>query len=187
MGVLSGVIAGIIYTILQAIVFIFVLVATPIDMFKPKNNNFWITIPGWSPAGRGSCYTMWGYKTDCSSTKYTSKGTAAFGCGRRRNNMNGAAAFAIISIFLTLVALVFGILLICKCLGAIVPLILSIIAMVTILISWACVAGVYTQGFCGGNPYKTNMKYGAGFGLLVTAWCLEVILVIFLIVFCIAC
>lgn len=173
MGMISSFVGGIIFTAIQAIVFLFVLVATPTSQFNAR--------------GGGGCFTLWGYKLDCGSTKYNARGTAAFGCGHRRNNMNGGAAFAIFSIFTTLVALIFGVLMICRipC-SFIIPLVFTILSVATILVSWACVAGVYTTNMCSGTlsygKFSSWTTYGAGFGLMVTAWCLEVIAVVVLLV-----
>ncbi|EPY38974.1 amastin-like surface protein-like protein [Angomonas deanei] len=95
--------------------------------------------------------------------------------------MNAGAAFAIISIFVTLVALIFGIFMIVKIKCAVfIPLVLVAVSLVTILIAWACPASMKTSSICG---WKWDyMHYGAGFGLMVTAWVLELLNLVFLII-----
>jgi hypothetical protein len=172
MGLLPPFIGAIIFCVLQFIVFLFVLVSTPIDQLKYKSTS--------------GCWTFFGYKSRCSNTKLSATGTAAFGCAHRRDNMNGGAAFAIISIFTTLAAFIFGLLMLLHIACAVlIPLLLTCLSVVTILISWACIAGVYTERMCGDSLIATKMSdfmdYGAGFGLMVTAWCLQIVNVVVLV------
>lgn len=174
MGGTPSLIGAFIFTALQAIVFLFVVIATPIAMFRGY----------WGPG----CYTLWGAKADCGSTKYIARGIDAFGCGQRRNNMNGGAAFAIVSIVTTLVALICGVSILCKspC-STLITIIFTALSVATILIAWACVAGVYNNIMCGrngvpGTRFGYYLRYGAGFDLLVTAWCVEVVNLVILIV-----
>ncbi|CAD2221611.1 amastin-like surface protein-like protein [Angomonas deanei] len=104
--------------------------------------------------------------------------------------MNAGAAFSIISIATTLVALIFGILMIIKikCI-IIVPFVFVSLSIVTILITWATVASTKSLKMCGidGAKYAPQKyaTYGAGFALMVTAWCLQVLnLVLLIIVAC---
>lgn len=92
------------------------------------------------------------------STKYTAHGVAAFGCGQRRNNMTGAAVFAIVSIIVALVLVVWGLLMVLRvCQSFLLPLILSLVGTATLLVYWACVAGVYNNKMCGG--YKGEEQW----------------------------
>ncbi|KAK7199375.1 amastin-like surface protein-like protein [Novymonas esmeraldas] len=168
MGLIPPFIGAVVFTVLQFIVFLFVIVATPVAQFDPKSGS--------------GCWTLFGFKNSCGSPGLDRTGTAAFGCVQRRNNMNGGAAFAIISIFTTLVALVFGVLMLLRISCAVfLPLLFTCLSVITILISWACVAGAYSIKMC--NVYFYNgVNYGAGFGLMVTAWCLQVINVVVLVV-----
>lgn len=168
MGLIPSFTGSVIYTVLQFIVFLFVFIATPISQLDSI-----------SSAG---CYTLFGYKADCSSSHYNARGTSAFGCVARRDSMNSGAAFAIISIFVTLGALIFGLLMLLRIPCAVcIPMILTAISTITITISWACVAGVHERVICGWRwGYTTH--YGPGFGLMVTAFCLEFINLILLLV-----
>ncbi|KPA79186.1 amastin-like surface protein-like protein [Leptomonas pyrrhocoris] len=173
MGLLPPFVGAVIFCALQFTVFLFVLVSTPIDQLKFK--------------GSDACWTFFGAKIKCSNAKRSATGIEAFGCAHRRNNMNGGAAFAIFSICTTLAALVFGILMLLRIPCAVlIPLILTCLSVLTILISWACVAGVYSERMCStstSNGVKASafMDYGAGFGLMVTAWCLQIINVVVLV------
>ncbi|CAJ1025785.1 Amastin surface glycoprotein, putative [Leishmania lindenbergi] len=161
MSTLHPLIGAIISTALQFLVFLFVLVATPISQFE-------------SVMGPG-CFTLFGFKSHCSSLSVDTTGTAAFGCAQRRNNMNGGAVFAIISLFTTLAALVLVVMLLLR-IPCTVPfaLLFAALSVFTILISWACVAGAFTIKMCGDRWSNFAMKYGPGFGLMVTAWCLQI-------------
>lgn len=142
-----------------------------------------------------TCLTMWGAKAKCSCGNYIGTGKAAFGCATRRNNMNGAAAFAVFSLALLLTILVLSGLTIAGGLRipTMVPPILSAVATATLLVSWACVAGVYSIHMCkvdleslldgdltstadayDGKLMNMGFQFGAGFGLLVTGWVLQV-------------
>ncbi|CAJ1043374.1 putative Amastin surface glycoprotein [Leishmania shawi] len=159
MSALHPLIGAIISMALQFLVFLFVLVAIPISQFE-------------SVLGPG-CFTFFGFKSHCSSLSVDTTGTAAFGCAQRRNNMNGGAVFAIISLFTTLAALVLAVMLLLR-IPCMTPfaLLFAGLSVFTILISWACVAGAFTIKMCGDRWSNFAMKYGPGFGLMVTAWCL---------------
>lgn len=146
---------------LHFIIFCFVLIATPIDVFVHRKG-----------AEYTNCASMFGWK-ECGVNGISS----GFNCGIK-SNMGAAAAFAIISIFITCFS--FSALLLTMCNRFSRPpliLVLDGIACFTILISWACVAGVYNQGTCNTlllRSIMVNYKYGASFGLMVTSWVLEV-------------
>lgn len=137
-----------------------------------------------------SCFTMWGFKWDCGSTTYNARGTAAFGCGQRKNNMTGAAVFAIVSIAFVLVAFLYGLLLVLGCCrGYLLPAIMTLIAVATLLVCWACVAGVYNNNMCNctgcamsGKLKNNGYAYGPGFALIVSAWCFQVVNCVFVFV-----
>ncbi|KAK7196204.1 Amastin surface glycoprotein [Novymonas esmeraldas] len=160
--------------VLEAIVFILTVVGTPIDVFRSRAPAF---------AGVRACYSMWGSKRcgnyRANSPKSTFKGFPSSGIEK---TMNAASAFAIISIFLTLVAMVLTVLLVCKCIFRVIPGIFSVLAFVTLLVCWACMAGAYNKSYGPGLRIKRGYSYTGGFGLIVAAWCLqtvEMILVFF--------
>lgn len=149
--------------IVQFIVFLFVLVATPVDAFRVKRNSF-----------TADCFSMWGRKRCGNHRVIRGLSNKGFGCSGVRSLMDAAAAFAIISIIVTLAALALAIL---NFIGVfrianIVALVVAACAFVTILISWACMAGAKTRTCNGLAPMKAYNFAGA-FGLMVTAWCLE--------------
>ncbi|CBZ27454.1 amastin-like surface protein-like protein [Leishmania mexicana MHOM/GT/2001/U1103] len=166
MGALCTFTGIIIAAVLQLAAFLCVLVATPISQFDVKDGS--------------GCYTFFGYKTACSLSALSEIGTAAFGCKQRRDTMSTGAAFAIISIFTTLVALVFmGLMLLRIPCAMFPPLLFTCLSVFTTLISWACVASVYSMNMCNG-PFYRFVHYGPGFGLIVAAWCLQTINVVVL-------
>ncbi|CAM42335.1 amastin-like surface protein-like protein [Leishmania braziliensis MHOM/BR/75/M2904] len=169
MGLLPPFVGALLFSAIQFLVLLFVVIATPISQIDSMTSKM--------------CYTLWGSKSDCSKVGYTGRGKMAFGgCGQRVNNMNGGAAFAIISILTTLVALFFGIMMLIRvsC-PVILPLFFTSVSVVTILISWACVAGAFTIKMCGMKWSKFALKYGPGFWLMIAAMCLQVLNVLVLV------
>lgn len=169
----GSVIIAIVCLIVEAIIFLFCVVGTPVDAFRAK-----------SKVKPRQCYSMWGKKT-CGAhknnpDKLPHKG---FPSSKIRSIMNAAAAFSIISIFFTLVAMILAILLVCKCMPSFIAGIFSIIAFISTLIVWACQAGVYykkydytiASGAIEKRKIKDDYHYYASFGLFVTAWCLQTI------------
>lgn len=154
--------------ILHGIIFLFVLVATPVDVFKGKSGSHLNE--------ENFCASMFGWKR-CGSHPVTT----GFHCGIK-NNMGGAAAFAIISIFVTLATLILYILTIFDIFKRpLILLLMDAIACLTILISWGCVAGAYNQGKCEGlprNSVRSNYNLAGSFGLMVTSWVLQVVAII---------
>ncbi|KPA82130.1 amastin-like protein [Leptomonas pyrrhocoris] len=182
MGVKVGIV---IYCILQFIAFLFLLVGTPIDMFRAKNED---TI------GNKPCLTMWGTKEKCYSTKYDIRPDDLFVlCKERRDRFRAAEAFAIIHIVVYLVACILGFVQLCCCSCLRWACLALNILGITSCISWAIMADLYLRNSSAsltwsGSPncYKFNLafKYGAGFGLLVTAWCLNIVAMVFLMLPC---
>jgi hypothetical protein len=171
----------IIYSILQFVAFLFILVGTPIDMFRVKGEKV---------IGNKGCVTMWGYKKKCYSTTYDLKVGKIFElCKGRKDRFRAAEAFAIINIIIYGVACVLGFVMLCCChCLRWVCLVLNIFGF-TSVVSWAIMADAYGSksgdlgaGYCG--KLKTLYKYGAGFALLVTAWCLDIVNIIFLMLPC---
>lgn len=166
---------GIIFTVLEVIVLAFTVIGTPIAQFKPRYG------------GGKYCYTLFGFKSDCGSTTYNARGKAAFGCAQRKNNMVGGAVFAIASIVFSLILVIYGLMVVLgRCMSFILPVILSILTTATLLVCWACVAGVYNNRMCknqaADGKYKTGAKYGAGFILIVIAFVVQAINCVFAVV-----
>lgn len=152
-------------TVTHFLIFFFVVIATPVDVFKAR-----------SGASVSGCASLFGWKK-CGAHGVSS----GFKCGIK-SNMGGAAAFAIISIFVTLAGFV---LLLLSTLDIfkrpLIVLIVDGVACLTMLISWGCVAGAYNQGNCATLPYNSvsySYSYAGSFGLMVTAWVLEVLAIV---------
>ncbi|TPP50483.1 Amastin surface glycofamily protein [Leishmania donovani] len=119
-------VTGLVYAILQFIAFFFVLVATPIDMFRSRKDF---------------------------------------------------PAFAVISIFVYGTAFVLGLIALCCCACLRwVCLALNVAGIATLCIVWASMVVIYykDEGFAC-SPFRDFFSYGAGFALLVVAWCLDII------------
>lgn len=164
MGIAGNIILAVVCLVIEAIVFVLTVVATPLDVFRSKTNANRIY----------GTFSMWGAKR-CGGLKTVSglkyKG---FGTSSNEKTMNAAAAFAIISIFTTLVALVLTVLLVCKCIFRVIPGIFSAISFITLLVSWACMAGVFHMKVDGVRLFS-EYKLASAFGLMVAAWCLQTI------------
>ncbi|XUY37206.1 amastin-like surface protein, putative [Leishmania panamensis] len=161
-------IALLVYVVLQFIAFLLVLVATPLDMFrfKPQVPNF-----------RG-CLTLWGFTNSCGSVLYNGTVYDVWDeCPRHLMRFHAAEAFAIISIFVYGTAFVLGvIMLFCCSILRWVCLGLNILGAITACIVWATMVVIYFNGE--GNdcpPLRRLTHYGAGFGLFVAAWVLNLI------------
>lgn len=167
------------FTVLEVAVFLLVTISTPIPHFFPRSYH-----------GQRACYTMWGYKNKCPNVHYTAKGNSAWGCPHRKNTMDTAAAFAVVSVVLLLGTVVIGGMMVCNTFKVLlVPIILSCLLSITILISWACVASVHNDSMCGGDnavfcvnkSFKScGWNYAVGFYMMVVGWCVQVIDTIFI-------
>lgn len=164
---MASVVIAIIFCILQFITFLFTLVGTPLGQYQAKGS-----INSIADFFNTGCITMWGRKTRCRDTKNLSY---PYACDKDATAMRAARAFAIISIIVTLITLILGFLLALKTVGVkFIPAIFAIIGMITLLITWTCVAGVFHHK-CMGTKLSKTYNLSAGFGLIVTAWCLQFI------------
>ncbi|AYU82386.1 Amastin surface glycoprotein, putative [Leishmania donovani] len=163
-------VTGLVYAILQFIAFFFVLVATPIDMFRTRKE--------FSVLHSTMCYTLWGFKYDCYSTRYsTSYETMWAACPNRIRRFRAAQAFAVISIFVYGTAFVLGLVALCCCACLRwVCLALNVAGIATLCIVWASMVVTFNK-YEGPRclPMKEITTLGAGFALLVVAWCLDII------------
>ncbi|CBZ41013.1 uncharacterized protein [Leishmania mexicana MHOM/GT/2001/U1103] len=167
-----------VYIILQFIAFFFVLVATPIDMFRRKN-----VLPG----GSFDCFTLWGYKRDCSSLHYLFTINKEFSqCPALLDGFRAAQAFAIISIlvyggaFVASFAILYGYSFIRW-----VCLALNIVGIATLCVVWAAMVVAYKSD----DPKCSSLRdigprFGAGFVLFVIAWILDIINTVILLLPC---
>ncbi|CAJ1992393.1 Amastin surface glycoprotein [Leishmania donovani] len=156
------------YAILQFIAFLFVVVATPIDIFLE-------VIEGTQTDG---CLTLWGFKRNCSSTAYLVKSDELWAnCMGRRNRFRAAQAFAVISIFVYGTAFVLGLIALCCCACLRwVCLALNVAGIATLCIVWASMVVTFNKDEGEDCPaLNVITKIGVGLILLVVAWCLDII------------
>lgn len=161
-----------IYSILEAVAFVFIIVGTPIDQFRQQSED---------TLGNKPCLTLWGMKNKCYSTTLDSKPQSIFsGCPDRKSRFMAAEAMSIVSI------LVYGLCLLlaicacgccssCGCCLRVVIVILTLVGIATGAAVWGCMANSYnvTHNIC--PPLSRGMKYGAGFALILVAWILHTI------------
>ncbi|CAJ1013942.1 putative Amastin surface glycoprotein [Leishmania utingensis] len=161
------------YAVLQFIAFLFVLVATPLDMLYDKNGSRFDNRP---------CVTLWGAKDECYGLTYEMTSDEAWNvCPVRRNRFRAAQAFAIISIFVYGLAAVLGFILLWCCSHLrFVCLALNVTGIVTVGFVWASILVTYykTEFPCLRENLYTVL--GSGFVLLVMAWCLDIINIVLL-------
>ncbi|CBZ41015.1 uncharacterized protein [Leishmania mexicana MHOM/GT/2001/U1103] len=164
-----------VYIILQFIAFFFVLVATPIEIFRLEG-----------PPGNTVCITLWGRKVPCTSLGYTFFHERIWiDCRNRLYRFRAAQAFAIISIlvyggaFFASFAILYGYSFIRW-----VCLALNIVGIATLCVVWAAMAVTYNkrEGIC--ITIKDEGTYGAGFVLFVIAWILDIINTVILLLPC---
>lgn len=109
--------------------------------------------------------------------KYTSGGTTryysdlSFGCGDIDRNFDASFTFAILAWVVILVGTVVAVVAIfSSSIPSIVNVILAGAAWCFVLLSWALVAALYNEGYCGGSGYEGSFKYDYGFAFLVITW-----------------
>ncbi|TPP49064.1 Amastin surface glycofamily protein [Leishmania donovani] len=166
------------YVISQFFAFLLVLVGTPIDMFRANDT---------SRIGNTPCLTLWGGKDKCYSTIYNVKSDDLWAnCPDRRLQFRVAQALAVISIVVYGLAFILGFIALCCCFCLRwVCLTLNILGFGTLGVVWALmVVAYYKDG--GRDCARENLdhQFGAGFILLVVAWCLNTIDIWFLLLEC---
>ncbi|XQJ24963.1 amastin-like protein [Leishmania guyanensis] len=165
--------ALLLYAVLQLIAFLFVLVGTPIDMFRSRDE---------APFGNTPCITLWGIKDKCYSGMLSQNSDDLWSsCPGRGSRFRVAQAFAIISIFVYGIAAALGFIMLCCCSSLRwVCLALNLTGVITLCVVWASMMRTYyaLDGRCFGQRFRNN--FGSGFVLLVFAWCLNIIDMVFL-------
>lgn len=186
---LKGSVGIVVFTVMELLVFVFVVIGTSTSQFKPRSGTTSRNMPpdhndlnevlSFDP-----CLTMWGLKPVCNGSKYSAKWSAAFGCVQRRDAMNASAAFAVGSIIFTLLAFICGVLHFAGKLKKFsAAVILTGIATFTTLVPWACVATVYNSNMCMcklcldfyEGPLMYYFRYGPGFSILIVSWVLQLL------------
>lgn len=165
---------AIVLTSIEGFVLLLLCVAIPIGQFKGKINS-------------SSCFTMWGYKNECASTKYTAQGKSAFGCAERHDTMTAAGALAIVELLCVVGAFIWAVLILTGIVrGYFVPVILMLVGAGIGILPWVLVVVVYHEEMCVcvgcslGGKFKNSYDYDAGFILLLISWCCHVGATIFL-------
>ncbi|CBZ40950.1 uncharacterized protein [Leishmania mexicana MHOM/GT/2001/U1103] len=163
----------IVYVVLQLIAFVFVMIGTGVDMFYIKPEGSF---------GLRVCVTLWGVKTDCRKPKVTNPSDFRWAlCPRIRDNFRVAQAFAIISIFVYGFAFLFGFLLLYFCaLFRWVCLALNIVGAVTAGVVWVLMVVTYRIEDPRCQQLSRGFDFGTGFGLILCAWVLDILDLIFL-------
>nr|CCM20276.1 Putative amastin-like protein [Leishmania guyanensis] len=135
-----------------------------------------------APFGNTPCITLWGFKDKCYSGMLSQNSDDLWSpCPRRRDSFRAAQAFAIISILVYGLAALFGFIMLCRCPWLrVVCLVLNVTGAVTLCIVWASMVVAYStlDRPCFGLRSRNN--FGSGFVLLVLAWCLDIINMVFL-------
>ncbi|CAM37353.1 amastin [Leishmania braziliensis MHOM/BR/75/M2904] len=170
-------VAAVLYAIFQFIAFIFVLVATPLDMFRVKDLGRFGSTP---------CLTLWGGKENCNDLKSdTSYHELWSFCPGRLARFRMAEVFAVISIFVYGLAALFGfIVLFCCSFFHWICLALNITGVVTVCVVWVLMVFDYynAEDLC--PAINTRFDFGNGFGLFVAAWCLNLVNTVLLLLQC---
>nr|CAJ2471558.1 unnamed protein product [Leishmania braziliensis] len=164
-------IALLVYVVLQFVAFMFVLVATPIDMYRFRIGSVHSFFPD-------HCITLWGVKVVCSNLAYESSSDAEWAlCPTRRDRFRAAQAFAVISIFVYLAAFLLGVIMLfcCRYLRW-VCLALNCFGAVTVCIVWVAIVVSYNRDD-GDDCFVVAefYNYGIGFFLLLVAWVLDIL------------
>ncbi|CAJ1986444.1 Amastin surface glycoprotein [Leishmania donovani] len=164
----------ILYAILQFIAFLFVLVGTPIDMFRGTTKDlFNISL----------CITLWGSKFECKTIMYAMPTDDQWKfCPTRLQHFHIAEILSIISVFVYALAALLGFIMLCCCsLLRWLCLVFNIAGIITLGITWGFMVVEYGRNesrFC--PPLRKDYKFGVGFALFMVAWVLNLIDIIFL-------
>jgi len=192
----------IVFLCFQFVALLFMVVATPIEFFTIKDEWRDKLIPD-DHSGKTMCITAWGIKSGCRSRGYYLRDYRRVFCNRVRLNFKIVEAFCLMTIGFMTFALIAGIMAVCHKTSKGATGGLGTFAMVLCIIPWGVCAGMYHQRPCcettgwetsqrttvctGMNPavtepiprFKEMGKYSAAFGLVVAAWCLQFIGIIF--------
>nr|CAJ2472076.1 unnamed protein product [Leishmania braziliensis]CAJ2472078.1 unnamed protein product [Leishmania braziliensis]CAJ2472080.1 unnamed protein product [Leishmania braziliensis]CAJ2472082.1 unnamed protein product [Leishmania braziliensis]CAJ2472084.1 unnamed protein product [Leishmania braziliensis] len=164
----------IVYSILQFIAFLLVLVGTPLDMFRSRQRSVF---------NETSCVLLWGVKRNCSSIVYAATSDDRWVmCPTRRTHFRVARVFAVITIVVYCAAFVLGFIMLCcyaclrwVCLG------LNIVGFVTLAIPLALMVVSYqTDEDLACPQLKRDFNFGIGFSLFAAALCLDLVNIAFL-------
>ncbi|CBZ40995.1 uncharacterized protein, partial [Leishmania mexicana MHOM/GT/2001/U1103] len=164
----------ILYVIIQLAALLLLLVGTPIEMFR-------VMVPNGDPI----CITLWGSPYTCRSSDYLLYIEMLYGtCPSRVSRFRVAQAFVIISIAVYLAAFTAGLtLLFCCSFLRVVCLALNVVGAGTLCVVWVAMVVTYNKV---DGPQCSRLKdrgtLGVGLILLVVAWILDIINIIFLLI-----
>lgn len=152
----------------SAVSLVLTVIGTPLAQIKSTAND--------------ACITMWGLKNTCNDNTYTTR-TADLEttyCAAWTSRMKAAEAFAIISIVAEAVTLVLTIVGFLQKQNVMrwVSGALGVFCVTSLVITWGAVAADYQMDVCNrGWSIKDggNVQLGAGFGLIVTSFCVMVV------------
>ncbi|KAL7694907.1 amastin [Lotmaria passim] len=193
-----------VYVVLQFITMLFVVIATPIQLFKINNDWRDKIYPELVGSKKRLCVSAWGMKLGCNQKGYYNRDFTHTFCYRVRLDFKIVEAFCLMTICFMVLGLALGILSIFQKVSKGATGAIGAFAMVLCLIPWGIIAGMYYQKPCcettgwntdnkvrncvGNNTnirnedipgFKHMGSYGAGFGLLVAAWAIQVVAIAF--------
>ncbi|KAG5498599.1 hypothetical protein JKF63_02885 [Porcisia hertigi] len=175
----------------SCIVFTFLVTSTPISQFRGEGI-------GAGGASKLSCVTVWGLKNNCDSNHYDHRSTS-IECQRPKQLFQAAEAFYIIAVIVSLLSSIMGGLYFIGLKAKLLLVALAVVEVAVALVPWACMTAVWYNDYCGkstvvidgkngklsGVPYGSVLrgafKFSAGYGMTVSAWCIQVIGLVLLI------
>nr|CAJ2472090.1 unnamed protein product [Leishmania braziliensis] len=164
----------IVYSILQFIAFLLVLVGTPLDMFRLQSREDFEDRP---------CLTLWGLKPYCNSIVYSLTSDDRFSlCPVRSKRFRISQRLAVVSVVVYCAAFAVGVIMLYCCLYLRwVCLGLNIVGFVTLATLCALMVLSYKTD---DNPLcpklRDDYNFGVGFSLFAAALCLDLVSIAFL-------
>nr|CAJ2472096.1 unnamed protein product [Leishmania braziliensis] len=166
----------IVYSILQFIAFLLVLVGTPLDMFRLQSSEDFEDRP---------CLTLWGLKPYCNSIVYSLTSDERFSlCPVRSKRFRISQRLAVVSVVVYCAAFAVGVIMLYCCVYLRwVCLGLNIVGFVTLATLCALMVLSYKTDE---NPLCPKLRddydFGVGFSLFAAALCLDAIDIVFLLI-----
>lgn len=128
-----------------------------------------------------SCISIWGFKPKCLKSWFRHidfddfEGTGRE-CKKADSLMQGAQAFSVMCLiggFMTTAVALLELFHFAEL--AVVACIISSISMIATLVVWATMLAYYWSNLCGVVVYADEYKIGKGLILFITAWCLQIV------------
>jgi cation transport ATPase len=128
-----------------------------------------------------ACISIWGYKPKCLGSWFRHidfddfEGTGRE-CKKGDSLMQGAQAFSVMCLiggFMTTSVALLELFHFAEL--AVVACIISSISMISTLVVWATMLAYYWSNLCGVVVYADEYKIGNGLILFITAWCLQIV------------